>query len=334
MNPRSPRPGEFELIERYLRPLATGQGSFGLTDDVAVLPPRPGEDLVLKVDTIAEGVHFFPNDPAEQIAAKALRVNLSDLAAKGAIARGYLVALSLRPDWTEEWVAAFARGLAEDQQTYGLTLLGGDTTRAAGGTTVSITAFGVLPMGTIVRRAGARVGDAIFVSGTIGDAALGLRVRLGEINGSAAGTEVDHLFRRYALPEPRTALASILRRHASASIDISDGLLGDFGHICKASSVSGVIETTAVPLSSAARKIVESDSTTLRWVLTGGDDYEVLATVPSGSAEAFAVDAANAGVPVTRIGAVTAGSGDPVALDRAGAAVTFPQRAFDHFLNA
>ncbi len=229
MNPRSSRPNEFELIERYLRPLASGQGSFGLADDVAIMPPRPGEDLVLKVDTIAEGVHFFPNDPAEQVAAKALRVNLSDLAAKGAVGRGYLLALSLRADWTEDWVAAFARGLAEDQQTYGVTLLGGDTTRAAGGTTISISAFGVLPMGTIVRRAGARVGDAIFVSGTIGDASLGLRVRLGEINGSAAGTDVDFLFRRYALPEPRTALAPILRRHASASIDISDGLLGDLG---------------------------------------------------------------------------------------------------------
>jgi thiamine-monophosphate kinase len=334
MNPRSQRPGEFELIERYLRPLASGQGSFGLADDVAIMPPRPGEDLVLKVDTIAEGVHFFPNDPAEQVAAKALRVNLSDLAAKGAVPRGYLLALSLRSDWTEEWVAAFARGLAEDQKTYGLTLLGGDTTRAAGGTTISISAVGVLPMGTIVRRAGARVGDAIFVSGTIGDAALGLRVRLGEISGSAAGTEVDHLFRRYALPEPRTALAPILRRHASASIDISDGLLGDLGHICKASSVSGVIETTAVPLSAAARKIVENDPTTLRWVLTGGDDYEVLATIPPMAAEAFSRDAASAGVQVTRIGAVTAGQGDPVALDRAGAPVGFPQTSYDHFRDA
>ena len=334
MSPHGQRPGEFELIERYLRPLASGQGSFGLADDVAIMPPRPGEDLVLKVDTIAEGVHFFPNDPAEQIAAKALRVNLSDLAAKGAVPRGYLLALSLRADWTEDWVAAFALGLAEDQKTYGLTLLGGDTTRAAGGTTISISAFGVLPMGTIVRRAGARVGDAIFVSGTIGDAALGLRVRTGEISGGAAGTEVDYLFRRYALPEPRTALAPILRRHASASIDISDGLLGDLGHVCNASSVSGVIETTAVPLSSAARKIVDSDPATLRWVLTGGDDYEVLATIPPMAADAFSRDAASAGIQVTRIGAVTAGHGDPVALDRAGASITFPQPSYDHFRNA
>jgi thiamine-monophosphate kinase len=333
MTPRGQRPGEFELIERYLRPLATGQGSFGLTDDVAIMPPRPGEDLVLKVDTIAEGVHFFPEDPAGHVAAKALRVNLSDLAAKGAVPRGYLLALSLRSDWTEEWVAAFARGLAEDQKTYGITLLGGDTTRAAGGTTISVSAFGVLPMGTIVRRAGARVGDAIFVSGTVGDAALGLRVRLGEINGSPAGTEVDHLFRRYALPEPRTALAPILRRHASASIDISDGLLGDLGHICRASSVSALIEVGDVPMSVPARKIVEADSSMLRWVLTGGDDYEVLATIPSASADGFVRDAASAGVPVTRIGTVTVGTGVPLAIDRAGKPITFPEASFDHFRN-
>lgn len=333
MSQRDQRPGEFELIERYLRPLATGQGSFGLTDDVAIMLPRPGEDLVLKMDTIAEGVHFFSNDPAEHVAAKALRVNLSDLAAKGAVPRGYLLALSLRSDWTEEWVAAFARGLAKDQETYGVTLLGGDTTRAAGGTTISISMFGVLPMGTIVRRAGARVGDAIFVSGTIGDAALGLRVRLGEVNGSPAGTDVDHLFRRYMLPEPRVALAPILRRHASASIDISDGLLGDLGHVCKASGSSGIIETTAVPLSVAARKIVEGDPSALRWVLTGGDDYEVLATVPSASAEGFVRDAANVGVAVTRIGTVTVGTAAPLAVDRAGVPVTFLQSSFDHFRN-
>jgi thiamine-monophosphate kinase len=323
------RPGEFELIERYFKPLASAPGAFGLADDVALIQPRAGEELVLKVDTLAEGVHFFADDPPEGIAAKALRINLSDLAAKGAEPRGYLLALSLRSDWTEAWVAAFARGLAADQKMYGLSLLGGDTTRAAGGTTVSISAIGAVPQGKLVRRAGARPGDAIFVSGTIGDAALGLRVRRNEFDQRVPGAE--HLLRRYVIPEPRVALAPVLRRHASAALDVSDGLIGDFAHICRASGVTGTIEIALIPLSPPAQRLIESQPDALRSVLTGGDDYEVLATVPESSAEAFAREAGEAGVAVARIGRVTAGSGSPTVVDKSGNPLSFPWLSFDHF---
>jgi thiamine-monophosphate kinase len=323
------RPGEFELIERYFKPLAEDAGAFGLADDVALIAPRPGEELVLKVDTLSEGVHFFPDDPPEGIAAKALRINLSDLAAKGTEPRGYLLALSLRSDWTEAWVAAFARGLAADQKMYGLSLLGGDTTGAAGGTTVSITAVGGVPEGKLVRRAGARPGDFVFVSGTIGDAALGLRVRRKEFDQRVPGAE--HLVRRYMIPEPRVALAPVLRRHASAALDVSDGLVGDFDHICRASGVTGTIEVELVPLSPPAQRIVESQSDALRSVLTGGDDYEILATIPEDSADAFSRESAETGVAVTRIGRVAAGSGPPTVMDEAGNPLHLPWLSFDHF---
>jgi len=323
------RPGEFELIARYFRPLASDPGAFDLTDDVALVEARPGEELVLKVDTLAEGVHFFPEDLPEGVAAKALRVNLSDLAGKGAEPRGYLLALSLRADWTEAWVAGFVRGLASDQKTYGLSLLGGDTTRAAGGTTVSVTAVGGVPKGRLVRRAGARPGDVVFVSGTIGDAALGLRVRRSEFDQRVPGAE--HLLRRYVLPEPRVALAPVLRQHASAALDVSDGLLGDFAHICRESGVTGTVEVALVPLSPPAQRLVESQPDALRSVLTGGDDYEILATVPEASAHAFERDAARAGVRVSRIGRVTAGSGPPIAVDKSGNPLRFPWLSYDHF---
>lgn len=306
------RPGEFELIERYFRPLAGDPGALSLTDDAAVYDPPNGEDVVLKADLIAEGVHFFSDDPPKSIAAKALRVNLSDLAAKGATPVGYLLSLALKADWSEEWIAGFAAGLAADQDRYGVTLFGGDTSRAAGGTVVSVVAFGRTPSGRIVRRAGAKPGDAVFVSGTIGDAALGLRIRLGTLDAMPAGGSADHLLDRYLHPQPRLALAPVIRRFATASLDISDGLVGDFGHVCKQSGVGGEIDAAAIPLSAGAKALVAADPTGLETVLTGGDDYEILATVSEKDAEAFAEAAAEAGVPVTRIGRVVEGRGPPV----------------------
>jgi thiamine-monophosphate kinase len=312
------RPGEFELIERYFRPLAGDPGALSLTDDAAVYTPARGEEVVLKADLVAEGIHFFPDDPPGSIAAKALRVNLSDLAAKGATPVGYLLSLALRSDWTEAWIAAFAAGLAADQERFGVTLFGGDTSRAAGGTVVSIAVVGRIPNGAIVRRAGARPGDIVFVSGTIGDAALGLRIRLGSIDAMPAGKSADHLLDRYLHPQPRLALAPVIRRYATASLDISDGLVGDFGHICRQSGTGGEIDAAAVPLSAGARALVAADPTALETVLAGGDDYEILATVAESDAEDFAEAAAMAGNPVTRIGRVTAGKGPPVVLGAHG----------------
>ncbi|MCB1487000.1 MAG: thiamine-phosphate kinase [Bauldia sp.] len=325
------RPGEFELIARYFRPLASDPGAFGLIDDVAVYVPPHGEDLVLKADLIAAGIHFFPDDPPEAIAAKALRVNLSDLASKGATPVGYLMSIALGSDWTEDWIRAFCEGLAADQERYGVSLFGGDTNRAAGGTTVSISAFGLAPAGSVVRRAGAAPGDVVFVSGTIGDAALGLRIRLGTIDAMPAGKAADHLLDRYLYPQPRTGLAPVLRRYATASLDISDGLVGDFAHLCRASRVGGEIVADAVPLSAGARALVEADATALPTILNGGDDYEILAAVPEPDAERYAEEAAEAGVPVTRIGRVVEGEGTPVVRNADGGVLTLHGTSHIHF---
>ena len=306
------RPGEFELIERYFRPLAGDPGALSLTDDAAVYAPPAGAEMVLKADLVAEGIHFFSDDPPKSIAAKALRVNLSDLAAKGATPVGYLLSLALHADWTEAWIAGFAAGLAADQARYGVSLFGGDTSRAAGGTVVSVAAFGETPKGSIVRRAGAKPGDVVFVSGTIGDAALGLRIRLGTLDAMPAGGSADHLLDRYLHPQPRVELAPVIRRYATASLDVSDGLVGDFAHICKQSGVGGEIEAASVPLSAGAKALVAAEPSALATVLTGGDDYEILATVREKDAEEFAEAAAMAGVPVTRIGRVVEGQGPPV----------------------
>jgi len=324
------RPGEFELIDRYFRPLAGDPGALSLTDDAAVYDPPHGEEVVLKADLIAEGIHFFADDPPKSIAAKALRVNLSDLAAKGAIPVGYLLSLALKPDWEEDWIAGFAAGLAVDQVTYGVTLFGGDTSRASGGTVVSVAAIGRAPVGRIVRRNGARPGDAIFVSGTIGDAALGLRIRLGTLDAMPAGKAADHLLDRYLHPQPRVALAPVVLGFATASLDISDGLVGDLAHVCRQSGVGAEIAAAAVPLSAGAKAMVAADPSALATVMTGGDDYEVLATVPETRAEAFATAAAEAGVPVTRIGRIIEGGTPPTVLGPDGP-IRFDHASHTHF---
>jgi thiamine-monophosphate kinase len=305
------RPGEFALIERYFKPLATDPGAYGLLDDAATYAPPAGEELVLKTDMIAAGIHFFADDPPASIARKALRVNLSDLAAKGAVPVGYLLSIALPANWTEDWIAGFADGLRGDQERYGLSLLGGDTNRAPSALTISVAAIGRVPTGGMVKRSGARAGDLIYVTGTIGDAALGLRLRLDTIDPTPAGEGVTHLLDRYLHPQPRLALGAMLRRYASASMDVSDGLIGDFGHICKASSITGEIEAARVPLSEPARALVAADPSLLATVLTGGDDYEILVTVADSAAAAFEREAAAAGVAVTRIGRVVRGAGAP-----------------------
>jgi thiamine-monophosphate kinase len=327
MAPR--RPGEFALIERYFRPLAADPGAFALTDDAALYRPRAGEELVLTADLVAAGVHFFADDPPDLIARKALRVNLSDLAAKGAEPFGYLLSLALPGDWTEPWIRRFAAGLAEDQKRYGISLLGGDTSRAAGGLTVAVTALGRMPKGKMVRRAGAMPGDAVFVSGTIGDGALGLRVRSGAL--SAPVRAAKFLRDRYLLPEPRLALAPAVRRYAASAMDVSDGLIGDLAHICAVSNVTAEVDQSHVPLSPAAAQALKADPSLLPVILNGGDDYEILATVRPKSAAAFVAAASAAGVPVTRIGAILGGKGQPVVRDGEGRAIELAAGSHTHF---
>jgi len=324
--------GEDRLIARHFRPLANHPGALGLADDAAVLTPPPGYDLVLTTDGIIAGVHVFPDTPADAIARRALRVNLSDLAAKGAKPVGFLLAVALPAGTTDEWLAAFTRGLSEDAEHYDCPLLGGDTDHTPGPLSVSITAFGTLPSGTMVRRSGARPGDALFVTGTVGDAALGLMLRKDSDAGSSlTAAQRNHLLTRYVEPEPRNKLAETVRTHASAALDISDGLAGDLGKLCRASGVTAGIEAARVPLSDAARALVAAEPALLERVLTGGDDYEILAAVPASKVEAFRAGAGAAGVTVTEIGRLAAGDAPPQFIGPDRRPLAFERSSYSHF---
>jgi thiamine-monophosphate kinase len=330
----APRPTEDELIARWFRPLATDPAAFGLGDDCAALTPPPGHDIVLKTDAVAAGIHFFPDDPWDAIARKALRVNLSDLAAKGARPLGYLLSLALPADWRVEDLEAFAAGLAADQARYGVSLLGGDTIRAPSGLVVSVTVLGAVPTGRMARRGGATAGDRLYVSGTLGDAALGLALRLDPNLADAWGLDAgdrEHLLARYLLPEPRPALAPAVLAHAGAAMDVSDGLALDLNRMTREARLSAVVEVERVPLSGAAAAVVARDPARIRDVLTGGDDYEILAAVPPARAQAFERAAAEAEVAVTRIGEIRAAPGAPTFVGSDGVPLSLDRSGFRHF---
>ena len=323
---------EDRLIAEVFAPLATDAGADGLGDDAAAFAGGEG-DVVVTCDALAAGVHFFPDDPPDAIAAKALRVNLSDLAAKGAEPFGYLLALALGPGWTADWARAFAAGLAADQSRYGVTLLGGDTLRTSpgGGTTIAVTAFGRVPSGATVRRRGARVGDAVVVTGAIGDAALGLVARLApDAPWSVAPAHHAALDRAYLWPEPPVAGWRAVRTHARAAMDISDGLLGDLLKLCRAAGVAATVDVDRVPLSAAVRAVVAQAPEALDRALTGGDDYQILATLPPERVAGYLEDLATAGIVGTRIGEIVAGEPAVTTL-RGTARVSIADGRFQHF---
>jgi len=323
-----------DAIIALLRPLA-GPGGLGFRDDCAVLTPRLGTDLVLKTDPIAEGVHFLPDDTPEDIAWKALAVNVSDLAAKGARPLAYLMALSFPSAPTRSWLTRFAGGLAQAQAAFGCTLLGGDTDRRQGPITISVTVLGEVETGAMVRRATARPGDLLYVSGSIGDAALGLRLcrepGLEQVWGIAA-EQAAALIARYRRPLPRLALGPALRAHASASMDLSDGLVKDLGRMLRASEVSGLLQLPRVPLSEAVSVVVRKEPAQLSQLAAAGDDYEILAAVPPVSAAAFEREARAAGVSVTQIGHVGPAAKAPLTIsDADGNDVQMQSGGWDHF---
>jgi thiamine-monophosphate kinase len=322
------RLGEFERIARFLAPLA-GPGGLGLRDDVALIDGPDKQQYVLTADAIVEGVHFLGDDPPPQVAQKLLRVNLSDLAAKGAVPVGYLLVTALPQARDEAWLEAFAAGLAADQATYAIELLGGDSTATDGPATLSITALGRVAAGRAVLRGGARPGDAVYVSGTLGDAALGLQVLRGELRGIDAGARA-FLADRYRLPQPRLALGQRLVGTAHAMIDISDGLVADLGHIADVSGVGAVIEAARLPLSPAARGVVAADPLRFAAALGGGDDYELLFTAAAEAGAALAELGRELGVPLTMIGRIEAGSGVTVVDDK-GAMLAVPIAGYRHF---
>jgi thiamine-monophosphate kinase len=324
--------GEDSLIARYFKPIATDPGALGLDDDAAALKAR-GEDIVVTTDAIVEGVHFLPDDPPDTIARKALRVNLSDIAAKGAAPAGFVLTLALR-SVDEAWLAAFAGGLGEDAKALDCPLLGGDTVSTPGPLMVSITAFGRVPEGRMVHRSGARAGDRVMVTGTIGDAALGLDILTGgpvaaALTGDPAAKEM--LVSRYRVPQPRNALAQAVRDHASAAMDVSDGLAGDLTKLCAASGVSADIDAPLVPTSVAAASLLAKGVVGIETLISGGDDYEILCTVPEAQLAAFTQQAGRAGIAVTAIGIVTGERGAPRFLDAQGIEIRLRHLSYSHF---
>ncbi len=323
---------EERLIARYFRPLATVPGALRLADDAAVIAPPPDSDIVVTTDGVIAGVHFFPDDPPGSIARKALRMNLSDLAAKGAKPMGFVISIALPVGTDAAFLAAFAAELGEDAARYGCPLYGGDTDHTPGPLSVSMTAFGTVPHGRMVQRSTAKAGDRIIVTGTIGDASLGVKLR--RDRGLAKSWRLDEamsveLERRYLLPKPRNALAEAVLQHATAAMDVSDGLAGDLGKLCRASSVAAEIDVSRVPLSAAARAALAADPALIETVLTGGDDYEIDLTLAPEKFAALRTAAQAVGISVAEIGEVKAGDG--ARFMHAGKTLAFTQPSYSHF---
>lgn len=311
---------EFDRIARHFRPLA-GPGGLDLLDDAALIDPSPGRQIVIAADAIVQGVHFLPDDPPDLVARKLLRTNLSDLAAMGAAPLGYLTTISVPRDTQDAWFARFAAGLGADQDEFGLHLLGGDCTSTPGPISLSLTILGHVAPGQAVRRLGARPGDEIWVSGTIGDGALGLLAAQGEID-DADG----FLANRYRLPQPRLGLArpDLVR----ACLDVSDGLVQDLGHLCEIGGVGAQIFAPAVPRSAAAQRFGDD---VLGLCLTGGDDYELLMAIGPRDAPALSTHARALGIKVSRIGVFTQGPARVQVLDASGAAIALGRHGWSHF---
>ncbi|WP_159726656.1 thiamine-phosphate kinase [Methylosinus sp. Ce-a6] len=320
---------EDELIAEIFAPLSA-DGAFGLTDDAALLPLRGAREIVVTTDALVSGVHFFPEDPPGLVAKKSLRVNLSDLAAKAAEPLGFLLTLALPPDWTNAWARSFSAGLAEDAREFACPLFGGDTTATPGPLTISITAFG--RAARFVSRSGARPGDRIFVSGTIGDAALGLGVARGEAFAGRLGAAARaHLLDRYHLPQPRLPLISALRDHASAAMDVSDGLAGDLAKLLRTSGARARVELGRVPLSAAAQEAIAAEPGLFERAVTGGDDYEILCCAPPKARPALEQSSREAGLALIEIGEVLPGSEPPLFLGPDRSPKRFDKASFTHF---
>lgn len=323
----SPMPDEFGLITRLFAPLAAGYpGALGLLDDAALVDVPAGRRLVVTADAMVAGVHFLPDDPPDLIARKLVRVNLSDLAAKGALPHALLLCAAFPRDVDDSWLERFAAGLAADVAEFAVPLIGGDTVATPGPLTLSLTALGLAEPGRELLRSGARAGDEVWVSGTLGDSALGLMVLQGTLTVPPA--DAVFLADRYHLPRPRTTLGPRLVGLAHAAMDVSDGLAGDLSHLCRASGVGIVVTAGDLPLSPAVRRAVDADAALLAKCASGGDDYEIVFTAPPAAGAALRLLSAELGVALTRIGQVEPGSA-AVVIGRQGQPL--PLRGYRHF---
>lgn len=323
---------ETELIDVYLAPLAAGSpGAFGLKDDAALIKTEPGFDLVVSTDPVIAGVHFFGDDAPGDVAWKALAVNVSDLAAKGAEPIAYTMALAFPEAPRRDWMAAFCAGLLEAQTSFGCKLIGGDTDRTPGPLSIGITAFGKVPHGQIVKRNSAQIGDHVFVTGTVGDSALGLLLRRPTPPAWREQLGEDHsryLLARYLRPLPRLALGPVLRHCASAALDVSDGLLKDAGRLAAGAALK--IDSQTIPLSPAATAAINRQPELFESLVTGGDDFEILCAVNPSKCDVFKQQASQARVPITEIGVLTRGSGVTLVLPD-GKQLTPVRSGYDHF---
>ena len=325
---------ETDLIQTYLAPLAAGApGAFGLMDDAALISPEPGTDIVITTDPVRAGVHFFETDRADDIAWKALAVNVSDLAAKGARPLAYTMALAFPEAPERSWMQSFADGLRAAQTEFGCHLIGGDTDRASGSLSIAITAFGSVPRGRMVQRTTAKAGDHIFVTGTLGDAALGIALHRDPAFMNRELTSGDRAFLagRYLRPSPRLALRPLLLSAASASLDISDGLLKDLGRMAASAGAGATIRFEVLPLSPSARHMIEAVPSFAEQIASGGDDYEILFAVPPDRLELLRSGAPAVPVQITEIGRLEAGGGVTL-LDASGRAMHFGSSGYDHFV--
>lgn len=332
---QAPPAGEEQIIVSAFAPLAAGwPGAFNLQDDCASIIPAPGHELIVKTDPLRAGVHFFADDAPEDIAWKALAVNVSDLAAKAARPLAYLLAASFPERPEPDWLRRFSTGLAVAQLTFGMTLIGGDTDRAAGPLSFAVTVFGETPVGRMVRRGAGQPGDLLYVSGTLGDAALGLDVRAGKVGPASGVTDAvhnEHLLRRYLRPQPRLGLKSALRNFARAAMDVSDGLGKDLGRMCRASECGAEVEIAELPVSPAfAAARVAADDSLLLQLAGSGDDYEILAAVSAENAGNFEAAARAGNVEVRRIGHLRPGN-EVRFVAPGGSRVTIPSLGYDHF---
>lgn len=322
---------EFDLIKRLFAPLTGGRPeALGLTDDVALIPGPAGWQWAITKDAMVAGVHFFPDDPPELIARKLVRVNLSDLAAKGAEPQFLLLATCFPQGVETAWLDRFAGGLKTDCDEFKVAVIGGDTVATPGPLVLALTAVGRVPEHTAPLRSNARSGDDVWLSGTLGDSALGLLVARGESKG-LSDTDAGFLLDRYRLPQPRVALGARLRGLAHAAMDVSDGLLGDLGHICRASNLAAEIEAERLPLSAPARAALEAGlGQGLATLVTGGDDYEILFTAPPDADRALSALSAELDLPLTRIGRMVPGQGVTLR-ESGGRAIALGQGGYRHF---
>lgn len=324
------RRNESELIAHYFAPLSDAVAAFGLSDDTAFLSIPDKHDLVTTKDMLVADIHFFASDPPEKIAQKALRVNLSDLAAKGAMPFGYLLGLGLPKGWDEEWLARFCSGLKTDQNAFQFPLFGGDTVKSPERLTLSVTAFGLVPKGQKLLRKNAEPAQALYVTGTIGDGALGLQVALGKKLVGLDHKSNAFLHDRYLLPQPRLGYKDVIARYAVASMDISDGLLGDAAKMARAAGVNIELVQENVPLSEAARKALQADPSLWSTVLGGGDDYELLLTIAPENVSAFEKHCHESRLPVCNIGTVKEGEGISLISEK-GERLDQEPTSFEHF---